>query len=155
MGKTGDRRQLFDPLGDVPCQIVEPLEVAIDLQHGGDPPQVGGDRLVQGQDSNALALDLDLPAVHGPPSPLEFVSQLNPAVAQGMNALVQRQSLDDRRQLQYLRPEPLHVPDKTTAEGNPRRCPSPNPLLDSRGINPIPVLMPRSEGDLTLPTRLR
>ena len=55
--------ELLDALGDVPGQVADPLEVAVDLEHRRDPPQVGGHRLVQGQDLQAVALDLDLPAV--------------------------------------------------------------------------------------------
>ena len=85
--RLGDRkgprigRQLLDPLGDVPGQVAEPLEVAIDLENGGNPPQVRGDRLVQGQNPNALALDLDLPSVHRPLPSLDLAGQLDPAVA--------------------------------------------------------------------------
>ena len=41
--------QKDDALGDVSGQVAHPLQVVVDLQHGDDEPQIGGDRLVQGR----------------------------------------------------------------------------------------------------------
>ncbi len=50
-------------LGDVFGQIAHPLQIVVDLQHGHDEPQIGGHRLIEGQNLEALFLDLDLHAV--------------------------------------------------------------------------------------------
>ena len=41
-------------------QVADPLQVVVDLEHGDDEAQVDGHRLVQGQDLEALLLDLHL-----------------------------------------------------------------------------------------------
>ena len=51
-------RQVNGPLGDVLGQVAHALQVGVDLQGGGDAAQVDGHRLVQGQDLQALFLDV-------------------------------------------------------------------------------------------------
>ena len=41
-------------LGDVLGQIAHPLQIVVDLQHRHDEPQIGGHRLIEGQDLQAL-----------------------------------------------------------------------------------------------------
>ena len=93
---------------------------------------------MQGQHPDALPLDLDLPPVDQPLLPLDLVGQLDPAVAQGMDARVQR-VLDDRRQFQDLGPEALHVAEEAAADRDPPVVPSKSPACGSCPIVSIPV----------------
>ncbi len=110
--------QLLDPLGDVAGQVAEPVQIAVDLQHRGHPPQVGGHRLVQRQHPDALALDLDLPPVDLALLPLDLVGLLDPAVAQGVHAAIER-VLDDRGEFQHVGPEALQVTQETATHRYP------------------------------------
>ena len=57
------QRQAVRALADVDRQVGDPLQVAVDLQHRRHAPQVDGHRLMQGEDLEALFLDLDLAVV--------------------------------------------------------------------------------------------
>ena len=50
-------------LGDVDRQVADPLEVGVDLDRRDDGAQVGGHRLVQGQQLEAAVVDLDVQLV--------------------------------------------------------------------------------------------
>ena len=50
-------------LGDVDGQVADALEVGVDLDGGDDRPQVDGHRLVQRQQREAPAVDLDVQRV--------------------------------------------------------------------------------------------
>ena len=50
-------------LGDILGQVAHPLQIVVDLQRGDDEPQIVGHRLIEGQDFQALFLDLDLHAI--------------------------------------------------------------------------------------------
>ena len=47
-------------LGDVDREVADPLEVGVDLDRRDDRPQVGGHRLIQRQQREAAAVDLDV-----------------------------------------------------------------------------------------------
>ena len=48
------------PLGDALGQVADPFEAAVDAHDGQDEPQVAGHGLPEGEDVEALGLDLDL-----------------------------------------------------------------------------------------------
>ena len=48
------------PLGDVHRQIGDPLQLGVDLEHRRRAPQIDGHRLMQGENLEALLLDLHL-----------------------------------------------------------------------------------------------
>ena len=79
----------------------------------------------------------------------DLVGQLDPAVAQGVDALVQR-LLDDRRQLQHLGPEALHVADEAAAHRDPPVVPVRVPGLPflPHRVDPRPLAPSRSAGRL-------
>ncbi len=69
LGFRGDRPGLGQPLGrlgDVDRVVADPLEVVGDLERRGQHPEVASHRLLQGQQVDALLLDLDLHAVDDP-----------------------------------------------------------------------------------------
>ena len=53
-------------LGDVDRVVAHPLEIVGDLERGGEHPEVAGHRLLEGEEVDALLLDLDLHAVDDP-----------------------------------------------------------------------------------------
>ena len=69
LGLGRDRPALVQPLGrlgDVDRVVAHPLEVVGDLERGGEHPEVAGHRLLEGEEVDALLLDLDLHAVDDP-----------------------------------------------------------------------------------------
>ena len=69
LGLRRDRPALREPLralGDVDRVVADPLEIVGDLERGGEHPEVPRHRLLQGEEVDALLLDLDLHAVDHP-----------------------------------------------------------------------------------------
>ena len=116
--------QFLDPLGDMSRKVSHPFEIAVDLENNRDPSEVGGHGLVQGEHANALTLDLNFPVVNGRLLMLDLIGQFNPAVTQGVNALVQG-LFDDRGELENLGPEALHIADEMAADREPLLTPVP------------------------------
>ena len=55
--------ELRHPLGDVAGQVAHPFEIIVDLQHRHHETEVGGDRLIEGEDLQALLFHLHLHAI--------------------------------------------------------------------------------------------
>ena len=72
------------------CQIGDPLPIAIDLQHSRQPPQVRRNRLIEGQNPQALLLDSHLLTIRFLFHALDFGDQVEAAFTEGVDALGQR-----------------------------------------------------------------
>ena len=107
------------PLGDAHRQVGDPLQVGVDLQHRGDPPQIDRHRLVQGQHLQALFLDVDLVLVDILVRLHDLVGQLVPPLAQGQRRLVDH-LLDHRRDAQQLGVQVLQVAVQVFAHNGSR-----------------------------------
>jgi len=77
-------------LGDVFGQVGHALQLVIDFHGRGDPAQIHGHRLVQGQDLQALLLDVVLLLVDLAIAGDDLVGQLDIAILQGADGLVNR-----------------------------------------------------------------
>ena len=84
---VGLLRQLARSPGNPRRQVGDPLPVAVDLQNGRHAPQVGGDRLEQGEDPQALLLDPDLGAIGCSLEALDLVHHVETALANHRDAL--------------------------------------------------------------------
>ena len=72
-------------LGDVDRQIADPLEVGVDLDRRDDGAQVGRHRLVQRQQREAAAVDLDVQLVDRPVAAQHPLDQRRVAVDQPLD----------------------------------------------------------------------
>jgi hypothetical protein len=109
------RGQLLDALGDVPSQISESLQVAVDPQNSSDASEIRGNWLVQGKDADALSFDLYFPPIDGRLLFPDSIGELDAAITQSVNALV-KGVFDNRRKSQDLGPESFHVADEVPTD---------------------------------------
>ena len=125
-------RQLARPPRDPQREIGDPLPIAIDLQDRGHSPQVRGDGFVEGQDPQALLLDLDLAAIGILLLVLHVGDQVKTPFADGLHALLQR--IDHRgRQAQEAAPEHVLVAERVPC----RRQPWPAPAFEAGFPRPV------------------
>src|SRR5262249_6537682 len=114
---VGIRRQLSNALGNMPGEIAESLEVAVDPQHGGHPAQVGSHRLMQCEHLQAFALDPQLPAINAQLLALDLVGKVDASIAECAHTPIQR-LFDNGSQLQDSAPEPFHVPEEMSPQAD-------------------------------------
>ena len=112
--------QLARPPGDPRGEVGDPLPVAADLQHGGQPAQVRGDRLVEGQDPQAFLLDPHLLAVGLLLGVLDLGDDIQPAVADRVDPQGQRIDDGPGHREEFV-PEDLLVPHRVPDGGRCRR----------------------------------
>ncbi|GAC1465997.1 MAG: hypothetical protein NVSMB9_06110 [Isosphaeraceae bacterium] len=115
--------KFLDPLGDMPRKVSHALQVAADLQDGGNPSEIRGHRLVQGKDFQALALELVFPAIDGARLAAKLIGKIDPPITKGVNAAVQH-VLDNRGELENSSPESLQVAEEVASEHHPLAVPA-------------------------------
>ena len=128
-------------------QVADALQLAVDLDHGDDEPQVAGHRLVQGQDLEALLLDLDLDLVD------QDVARRSPGAPAGVALLDRRERhaqalLDRGAQRQDLALEPVDLSSADAAivalPAQPNRPVMYSSVCFFAGLEKICVVAPNS-----------
>ena len=95
-------------LGDVHRLVPDPLQVGVDLHGRGDEPEVGGHRLLEGEQAQAALVDLDLQIVDVLVRGDDALRRIDAALDEGVGGVVHA-LLDERAHVQQAVLERLHL----------------------------------------------